>query len=406
VTDFMERSCYSRRRLAHVAEVQLGKMLQTAPASPADVEVPYMRAGHLSALPDELPTMWASPAETARYAVDAGDLLVAEGGDVGRPEFVPLAAAGAIIQNSLHRVRPRDGVDRRYLRYVLLAVHGSDWLDVLCNRSTFGHLTVEKLSALQVPVPTPDCQRAIADFLDAKTARIDALVARKRRMTDLLDERRADAVETAVRDLASQHGTQPLKRAVKAVTVGIVVTPSEWYSDHGVVALRGLNVRPGSIDLSDVVYLTDDGHRLHRKSELNARDVVVVRTGQAGAAAVVPDDLQGANCIDLLLIRPWTMDSHFLSFVLNSDWTQKHIASHSVGSIQAHFNVGALRELPVPAAPLDAQVSAAEKLQAGAVQHMALVQRLHRQIALLQEHRHALITAAVTGDLEVPGVAA
>lgn len=397
---------YPLRRLAYVAEIRLGKMLQSAPASESDVEVRYLRAGHLEAFPGELPTMWASPLDLSRYKVDAGDLVVAEGGDVGRPEFVPTDAGGALIQNSLHRLRIRGEGDRRYLRYALVAIHGSDCLDVFCNRSTFGHLTVEKLSSLRVPIPTPPEQRAIADFLDTETARIDALIAKKRRMIGLLDERRADAGETAIRGLAAQHGVQPLKRSVETVTVGIVVTPSEWYSDHGVVALRGLNVRPGSIDTTEVVYLTGEGHRLHRKSELRAGDVVIVRTGQAGAAAVVPPQLHGSNCIDLLIVRPGLMEPTFLSFVLNSDWTQKHIASHSVGSIQSHFNVGALRELPVPAAPAEAQLSVSARLQVDAVKHLAVRHRLERQLALLQEHRQALITAAVTGELKAPGVAA
>jgi type I restriction enzyme S subunit len=318
---------------------------------------------------------------------------------------VPTEADDLVVSTGFAVLTPRR-VDPRYFSWW---VRSDIFIEDVVARSvgvSYPAINALELGELRVRTPSLEVQRTIADFLDTETARIDALVTKKRRMIDLLEERRADAVETAVRRLASQHGVQPLKRSVEDVTVGIVVTPSEWYTDHGVTALRGLNVRPGSIDLHDTVYLTEEGHRLHGKSELRAGDVVVVRTGQAGAAAVVPRELHGANCVDLLLIRPGLMDPLFLSFVLNSDWTQKHIASHSVGSIQAHFNVGALRELPVPAAPPEAQASTSAALQAEALQHVAVIRRLEHQLALLQEHRQALVTAAVTGELEVPGVAA
>lgn len=249
-------------------------------------------------------------------------------------------------------------------------------------------------------------QRAIADFLDTETARIDALVTKKRRMIELIEQRQAGTIEVAIRAMADRDGVAPLKRRVSEITVGIVVTPAKRYSDQGVVALRGLNVQPGSIDTSDVVCLTEEGHRLHRKSALRAGDVVVVRTGQAGAAAVVPPPLAGANCVDLLLVRPGVMDAEFLSFVLNSDWTQKHIGRHSVGSIQAHFNVAALRELPVPMSSVQEERATARRLGEQVGELVLLQTKIERQIGLVQEHRRALITAAVTGELELPGVAA
>jgi type I restriction enzyme S subunit len=225
-------------------------------------------------------------------------------------------------------------------------------------------------------------------------------------MITLLEERREGAVEVAIRAMVEDDGEVPLKRFVDDVTVGIVVTPSEWYTTEGVVALRGLNIRPDRIDTADVVYLTEQGHRLHQKSALRQGDVVVVRTGQAGAAAVVPPSLDGVNCIDLLVIRPGHAASNFLTFVLNSHWTQKHIASYSVGSIQSHFNVGALRELPVPRSYRHRQDECARELDRITSQLNETCGRLRRQIDLVQEHRQALITAAVTGELDVPGVAA
>ena len=85
---------------------------------------------------------------------------------------------------------------------------------------------------------------------------------------------------------------------------------------------------------------------MHLKSRLIRGDIVVVRTGQAGAACVVPEDMDGANCVDLLIVRRSPrLDPQFLEYVINSDWTIKHIEQHSVGSIQSHFNVESLKQL-------------------------------------------------------------
>lgn len=74
--------------------------------------------------------------------------------------------------------------------------------------------------------------------------------------------------------------------------------------DSGVPVLRGLNVRPGRVSADDLVYMSERSNRLHAKSVLRQGDVVVVRTGLAGAAALVPDWAVGGNAVDLLIVRP------------------------------------------------------------------------------------------------------
>jgi type I restriction enzyme S subunit len=172
-------------------------------------------------------------------------------------------------------------------------------------------------------------------------------------------------------------------------------------------ALRGINVRPGHLDLKDLVRISEEGHRANAKSLLREGDLVVVRTGDAGATVVVPPSLGGANCIDLLVIhKSPDLDSEFLRFVMNSGWSKEQIIRGSVGTIQSHFNVESLRELPVPSAPLDVQRILRQRLDTESARVSRIVSNLRRQLALLNEHRQALITAAVTGQIEVSGVAA
>src|SRR5262249_45858689 len=204
--------------------------------------------------------------------------------------------------------------------------------------------------------------------------------------------------------LDSSPSLIPLKYAVLAIGVGIVITPANLYVDSGsgVPALRGLNVRPGRIDISDVVQISHKGHQENLKSRLSSGDVVVVRTGEAGAAAIVPEELDGSNCIDLLIIRPGTLTSpSFLSYYLNSGYARDKIAEHSVGSIQAHFNVASMRQLAFPFVERSEQERRTSVLDEIVADLELLDSQLGTQLDLLAERRQALITAAVTGQIDV-----
>ena len=120
--------------VSRVVEIQLGKMLQPARDTMVDQLTPYLRAGSLSELDtDDFPEMFASPLDRKKYGVDEGDLLVAEGGDVGRAEFARTVPTGTIIQNSLHRLRSK-AADIRFVKYCLDAAYASSWLGGLLQQ--------------------------------------------------------------------------------------------------------------------------------------------------------------------------------------------------------------------------------------------------------------------------------
>jgi type I restriction enzyme S subunit len=105
--------------------IQLGKMLQTTPNSPDNIEVPYLKAQHIqwfSVRTSDAPRMWASPRDIQQFGITAGDLLVCEGGEGGRCGIVKDIPEGFIIQNALHRVRPRDHCRNDYLQYVMSVI--------------------------------------------------------------------------------------------------------------------------------------------------------------------------------------------------------------------------------------------------------------------------------------------
>ena len=132
------------------------------------------------------------------------------------------------------------------------------------------------------------------------------------------------------------------------VTVGHVGKMATQYVERGVPFLRSQNVRPFVINRKGLLFIGDDFNAKLRKSSLAAGDVVVVRTGYPGTASVIPEDLDGANCADLVVITPSDrLNPHVLAGLFNSIYGQSAVKSQLVGSAQQHFNVGSAKAMKV-----------------------------------------------------------
>ncbi|HEY9867010.1 MAG TPA: restriction endonuclease subunit S, partial [Candidatus Obscuribacterales bacterium] len=173
-------------------DIQLGKMLQNEPQSLNDDEIYYLKAINVrwdKVDTYELPKMWASPRDREKYYVKNGDLLICEGGEVGRTALLKELQEDCIIQNALHRVRPLKQSSVEYLNYLMRHIADTGWFDILCNKSTIAHLTSEKVGALALPLPPLHEQQKIAQFLDYKTKQIDELIKKKETLIEKLDEK-------------------------------------------------------------------------------------------------------------------------------------------------------------------------------------------------------------------------
>ncbi|MFJ3715166.1 restriction endonuclease subunit S [Streptomyces sp. NPDC090057] len=356
------------------------------------------------------PLRYVEPSSLHQHLLRPGDLILEKsGGGEKQPVGMAVLFTGidtAVCSNFCARIRPSTDVDSRFLTYVFAAAYGQGLTQAAIKQTTgIQNLDTGSFFASRWAFPVLDEQRRIADFLDAETALIDNLSVKRRRMRELLALKRERVIESllGLERGNSPHALVPLKYMVEAVSVGIVITPAKWYVDAGgTPALRGLNVRPGAINSVDLVRISAEGHAEHVKSRLQAGDVVVVRTGQAGAAAVVPPEFDGANCIDLIIIRPGRKISpKYLEYVLNSEHARSQVSEHAVGSIQTHFNVGAMKQIPLPDLSHDDQEETVARLDQAIDKIDHLRDKLVRQERLLVERRQALITAAVTGQFDV-----
>ena len=180
--------------------VQLGKMLDERRISGTHL-APYLRNADIQwhgINTADLPEMDFDEAERDRYALRRGDLLVCEGGDVGRTAEWNGELRECFFQKAIHRLRPITEQDEPgFFRYFMrMAADRGDF--TLSTASTIQHLTAEKLRVVRYPAPPRDEQRAIVDYLDRETSRLDAFTVKVRSTIALLKERRAALIAAAV----------------------------------------------------------------------------------------------------------------------------------------------------------------------------------------------------------------
>ncbi|MDE0232317.1 MAG: restriction endonuclease subunit S [bacterium] len=177
----------------------LGKMLDTQRIT-GEFLMPYLR--NVDVQWDDinvrdLPTMDIHPNEIERYTIRRGDLLVCEGGEVGRCAVWQGETDHCGFQKALHRLRPRNSDVPRFLYFVLRAAVGREaFLDG--HESTITHLTGEKLRAHRFPFPPVAEQRTIQVFLDATCAQLEATSDAQRKIIQFLREFRTRLVADVV----------------------------------------------------------------------------------------------------------------------------------------------------------------------------------------------------------------
>ena len=413
---------WTKASVGKYCDVQLGKMLQNDPSSERDELKPYLRAINIGKEGLDLShdfSMWIRPQEAERFRLTRGDVLVSEGGDAGRA--VTFDADGEYyFQNAINRVRPNHPatIAPEFIYYWFTFLKVAGYVEMICNVATIPHFTAEKVKAAPLVVPPLTTQRRIARFLDEKTARIDALIEKKRELLDRLAEKRQALITQAVTkglnrdasmkpsgidwlgDIPAHWEVKALKYISPSISVGIVITPAAYYADEGVLAIRGLNVHPMGFDFADSRNVSQEGHQLHLNSELYEGDLVAVRTGDPGTTAVITTDLQGTNCVDLVIIRrPRGASSRFVGWFLNSHAAKVQYAIGSEGALQLHFNVETSKQVTIAVPPHKEQTAIADYIDRRLACENLRVAKVERSVELLEEYRAALITAAITGQI-------
>ena len=182
----------------------------------------------------------------------------------------------------------------------------------------------------------------------------------------------------------------------------MVYQPAQYFSDEGVPFLMGNNVTERGIVWRDAKLIPADVNAKFLHHALRAGDVVTVRVGAPGVTCVVPKEADGLNCGSLMIIRRSTgFNSAWLAHVMNSPVVRQQIDLVQYGAAQEQINITDAVNFTIPTPPLDEQRALAEYLAQRTGRLDALADAVRATVDKLHEYRQALITAAVTGKIDV-----
>jgi type I restriction enzyme S subunit len=318
-------------------------------------------------------------------------LLIAMYGSIGKLGITSVSCA---TNQAIAFCKPdTKQADIRFLFYYLL--YSRPKLNVEGRGGTQQNISQAILKDFPIALPPIEEQKRIATILD-KASRLRRTRSYAERLSDTF-------LQSVFVEMFGDMDSNPqlLRTTVdevsKRVVVGHVGQTLEGYCSSGVPFLRTQNVRRLHINRNDMRYITPEFNCTLKKSRLSARDVLISRVGaNRGMAAVVPNDLNGANCANVLVVTPGTqIISEYLAFLINSPRGQRELVGVSVGSAQGVINTTSLQDWRITVPPLPIQ----EKF-AWIVKRFERIRAQQREAARQAEHLfQTLLHRAFRGEL-------
>ena len=373
----------------------------------------------------------------ARRIVRDGDTIVSTVRTYLRaivPIQIPLA--NLIVSTGFAVVRPRT-VAPRFLSY---ALRESGFVDTIVARSvgvSYPAVNASEIGTIPIPLPSEIEQHDIAEFLDGKTAEVDALVAKKQALIENLKERRSALIaRTVTRGLppeaARSAGFDPSPKLKPSGIEWLGDVPVHWeikpifrlaseiqtgpfgsqlhesdYVDGGIPLINPAHIVGGRI-VPDNQSTVDEktASRLSRH-QLRTGDIIMGRRGEIGRCSVVTATEEGWLCgTGSLVIRLKDSDANFFATLIGSAGFAGLLELNAVGTTMLNLSPSIVGRMQVPVPPMQEQHAISIFLVRQANYIDSMVTKVDEVIERLQEYRAALIAAAVTGKVDVRGTVA
>jgi len=406
------------KRLKYIAPASTAKLIE----KPDDL--PYLGLENIESKTGRL--LLDTPVENVESTVgifDKGNVLFGK----LRPYLAKVVCVDfrGVCTTELLVLQPNDVVNGKFLFYRLLS---EDFVK-LVNSLTYGtkmpRVSSEQIGNLAVQLPPFPEQNAIITYLDRETARISALIAKKERLVELLQEKRAALISHAV--TKGLDPTVPMKDSGvewlgripvnwRIGRIGIECTVKArlgWkglkaseYVDEGYIFLSTPNIKGRDIDFENVNYINAERYFESPEIMLKVGDVLVAKDGSTLGITSVIRSLPAPATVNssIAVIRPFELlDSIFLYWFLSSNYVQGFIQRMKGGMGVPHLFQADLRKFVVLVPSIAQQRVIATYLDRETAKIDALISRIREGIEKLKEYSTALISAAVTGKIDVRG---
>ena len=369
----------------------------------------------------------ASDNEIERFSLSKNDVIITKDSesweDIGVPALVIESSPDLVCGYHLALLRPNSKmILGAFLLRCLQARPVQVQLELAASGITRYGVPKSAIGATLVPVPPIGEQRAIVDYLDRETARLDALVAEHRRLLDLLDEKRVTLITSAVirgldRTVPFRDSGVPWIGEIPAhwelwklghvALIGNGSTPNrgrrEYWEDGDVPWLNSSVVNRGEVTGAEQ-FVTRLAVRECHLPIVKRGAVLVAITGQGktrGRAAVLSMDATVNQHIAFISSGGSRLSPWYLKWTLSAAYDYLRSISDDVGGTKGALTCEELANLRVPVPPAAEQRKIVEEIAARTQAIDELAAAAERTAALLRERRSALIAAAVTGRIDL-----
>lgn len=380
----------------------------------------------------ELMATTATAEEIDHFGLREGDVVITKDSedwrDIAVPALVRNSAPDLVCGYHLGIIRSRPEVlVGDYLLRVFQSRAINQQFQVAASGVTRYGLPKASIGDARIPIPAPNEQHAISTFLDRETGRVSRLVAKKRDLIERLKEKRIALISRVVTrglppaeclrgnpplrpsgiewlgDIPRHWNVDRLRRQCVRITDGAHISPDLTSADYPFVSTVDLS--NGTIDLMGCLrtsqecydYLVRTGCRPFDGDVLFSKDGTVGRTAVVGNT----DDFVVASSLVIVSPKRSKLNSRFLNYWLNNDLLQQDILLQLSGAALKRISVEKVSRLPVILPPVSEQCAIVAYLDAATTKLEVLVQKVEEAIERLDEYRTALVTAAVTGKIDV-----
>jgi len=374
--------------------------------SPKYVEsgIPMLDSKHINDnffIDDQKPTKFISQETdnllSKRCKPLANDLLISSRGSIGKIAIVREGQNFNIMGNII-LLRLLDNVSSKYIAFSLQSK--LDEIQSISRGVAQKGLYLNQVRNFEVALPPLHEQERIVAIVDNAFEGIDRTIANtKKNLTNA-----HELFESYLNAIFIQKGDgwveKKLEDICREITVGHVGSMASKYKDCGIPFLRSQNILPFKIKLDNVVFIDDEFHAVLKKSQLRPGDLAIVRTGYPGTAAVIPKEVEIANCSDLVIVKPYeNIDSHYLCLFFNSVLGKRLVSGRLVGAAQKHFNITTARKVLIPLPCFAEQKYLVTKTNEIATETQRLEAIYQQKLAALNELKQTILQKAFTGEL-------
>jgi type I restriction enzyme S subunit len=321
------------------------------------------------------------------------------------------------VNNHIHALRPNQAIKPKLLMHCLNCVDYKIFID----GSTRDKLTQSDMNSIQIPIiQSISEQENIIKYLDRETAKIDALIEKKRRLISLLEEKRAAVISHAVTkgldpdapmrdsgvewlgEIPTGWNLLQLRRVINKFVDYRGATPKKV--PNGIPLITAKNIKMNKIDfeLSQEFIREEDYNSWMVRGLPEIGDVLVTTEAPLGESAQIVDpNIALAQRIILLKADKVRITNDYLKYYFASSSGKSELWSRATGSTALGIKASRFKETLLTVPPIKEQQMITELLDRETLKSYKLVSKINEQINKLQEYRTALISAAVTGKIDV-----